>query len=810
MLATGPTHLHVHAYPSTYVSPPIHFQLPPDNHWVFKGREDKLSELDLHQGMSVLSGLTGVGTSSIAIRYLYLHQSKYKRCLYFDASKDLNAQYRKLVGPEGLSLFHSEEARTDEQIRNDVKTILAHPEGSYLVIYDNATIQNELAPFLPVGGKAKIIVASHQTEWEYFIKVEGLSLDDVKKFTSEKEISDRDLGALAAASGYLPIAVLQRIKYYQDSCGSKASPEIMYQREMPAGHQGVNTLNKFHVVLSQQTPLGRDILRCLAASPKTRAEIKASMAIPEVSPDFDTAWSLLRRYHLLSGGDVKTLHIVLREIVLTYTEAMAEGGLAMQAVEGTASSAASATGDPDFGMHNSIGGLTMHGGMHLNLGGGHLNVTSSLIRLGEVDAADLPAIQIAGVALAGVYPDGLPSVVAKASAGSASVESSVLNIGRVRPAAAAVAVAIGHASTASISMPAAAPAALSAIASAAPINLILGLQESLGESCIELSGYLQSPRWRDDQALKLSAVHLGNFLSEPVFNAALVKAKIQLALSALISDAGNFAKRISQPEAMELYAFFDRVIRILSAQVLKTPHDYSHDSVNLLEQFPQGEAEVRFKKFLADLVLMLEGASVGKTPSAILLAYAWPREENIFEAWVQPFLEKLREYLVAAGLNPELDFIDSTRGIPDFHSTALDDPSAFVFLFGTPSLRQKHDRGAGNVVCEEVNKIRRKFRKHKDHVKAINLFPKLKDYFHVLPDHFEYYTIINTWEQDRFYQNMKMLIATVLKVPPDHAAYNRKWEEFIPTAGPYNVARTLSVAGGAGSGPGLVMEGAGV
>lgn len=302
----------VHIYPAVPVTPSARFEFPRaegfplDNQLVFKGREELLEALhkrchspDL--SISVLSGLTGSGTSAIAIRYLFCHRAEYRHCFYFDARNPdaLHAQFRELAGGAGLDLFYSPSTMSDEELRHHVKTWI---EGlpSCLVIYDNAPTQAVLADFLPSIGNAKVIVASHQNAWQekWLLPVPEFSPEEAKRLGAETE-------ALTHRSGRLPVALLQYVHYFKTTLSENAPLRRIFKKAMPSGHPQENTWNKMKAVLDQQSGMGKEILKCLAKSADvTTAELKEIMELPSGDPKrlkaFGDAWAQLQQYYLVT------------------------------------------------------------------------------------------------------------------------------------------------------------------------------------------------------------------------------------------------------------------------------------------------------------------------------------------------------------------------------------------------------------------------------------------------------------------------------------------------------------------------------
>lgn len=302
--------------------------------------------------------------------------------------------------------------------------------------------------------------------------------------------------------------------------------------------------------------------------------------------------------------------------------------------------------------------------------------------------------------------------------------------------------------------------------------------------------------WKDDSAsrtLEKAEYALKFFLdTDTTRNQELIKHHLITLLSTMTSDHGAFSKRIGLTQAPRIDMIFHEIKTTIKTLIPSKPYDYKAFTIDLTKHLPEGEDLKRFETFLKELNSKIRKENIFP-PGTVFFAYAWLLEENkSSEHWVQEFLLKLRHYFDLAGLNPLLDIRDSHVGVSKFHAEGLDPLTSFVLLLGTPSLRQKHDRAKGNVICEEINKIRQKFEDHKENVKLVNLFPRIKDYRYIFPDSFEYYTDIHTWKVEDFYENMKELIRTIYKISIDNEVYKQAWNDFTSRMTPASAATSAA------------------
>ncbi len=147
------------------------------------------------------------------------------------------------------------------------------------------------------------------------------------------------------------------------------------------------------------------------------------------------------------------------------------------------------------------------------------------------------------------------------------------------------------------------------------------------------------------------------------------------------------------------------------------------------------------------------------TRPSVYIAYAWPtpeREED--ERWVQDFLKNLHDHLKKAGINAaKLDIVSNTYGanIYDFMKGAK--KSDYALIFGTESLKDKHDTGL-SAVCTEFIQILQK--RQQDVKKGLRrVFPILISGQHqdALPTEYERYITVRDWRQRDYLTNFQSM-----------------------------------------------------
>ncbi len=161
------------------------------------------------------------------------------------------------------------------------------------------------------------------------------------------------------------------------------------------------------------------------------------------------------------------------------------------------------------------------------------------------------------------------------------------------------------------------------------------------------------------------------------------------------------------------------------------------------------------------------------------MSYAWPIESNSeTESLVQPFLINLHAHLKLAGIYPILDLINyrDTDDIYSFSSMAND--TDFVLLFGTPSLRSKHEDPYWNpekiVMANTISKQHRDTLTSQHRVLPIILIGAIVDSFISI---FENIEVIDWCAGEYLAQLQNLLSDIYFQKHPSHE-YNKLWSSF--------------------------------
>ncbi|MFH9396675.1 FxSxx-COOH system tetratricopeptide repeat protein [Streptomyces sp. NPDC017556] len=200
--------------------PRIMGNVPPKNP-NFTGRESLLAaverQLTEDETTAVLPhalhGLGGVGTSQIAVEYVYRHSGEYNVIWWIPAEQEslILAALAELAA--GLGLEVGPQANTAvPAVREALRT--GKPFDNWLLVFDNAEDIESVRSYFPNGGPGKIIVTSRNREWERVATPLSVDVFDREESIAllqrrARGLSTHDAGRLAEALGDLPLAVEQ-------------------------------------------------------------------------------------------------------------------------------------------------------------------------------------------------------------------------------------------------------------------------------------------------------------------------------------------------------------------------------------------------------------------------------------------------------------------------------------------------------------------------------------------------------------------------------------------------------------------------
>jgi tetratricopeptide (TPR) repeat protein len=193
----------------------------------FLGRDDaveKISEaLSSYKGrvaITALSGLRGIGKSTLAAAYAERHRREYRATWWISAQMD--SSMRTDLVSLGVRLGWVGAEDKEEPALAAVMERLRHEGSGILLIYDNAIDARTIKPYLPLGGEAGVLVTSNADAFREIAEPVQIRLwpnnigaDYLLARTGRK--TERPAAeALSEALGGLPLAHAQAAAYCEN------------------------------------------------------------------------------------------------------------------------------------------------------------------------------------------------------------------------------------------------------------------------------------------------------------------------------------------------------------------------------------------------------------------------------------------------------------------------------------------------------------------------------------------------------------------------------------------------------------------
>lgn len=193
--------------------------------------------------------------------------------------------------------------------------------------------------------------------------------------------------------------------------------------------------------------------------------------------------------------------------------------------------------------------------------------------------------------------------------------------------------------------------------------------------------------------------------------------------------------------------------------------------------------------------LASEVAQGNKTPT-VYFAYAWPVEERVQqESFVQPFLRTLQTHLKMAGVRSAyLDITTNRYGANIYEYMQKTQSSDYVLIFGTPSLKKKHDTGLSAVCTELIHILLKRQEDLKGEESLRRVFPILLSGSHreSFPPEFERYITVRDWRQGGYLEHFQYLYLELFALPPGNylEATQQFWNEALQ-GGPKELSKMM-------------------
>jgi transcriptional regulator with XRE-family HTH domain len=244
------------------------------------GREDLLARLEMaleggtEPGVVVLSGMGGVGKTSVAAEYAHRHLDK--RPVAWQMRAEHEAVLRQQLAELAVQLG----GRDVTDLRNPVAAahaVLASSRRRWLLIFDNAPDEASVLQFLPPSGPGRVIITSQSQHWSRptVLDVPVLEPDVATRYLLARTGEPDHTAAreLADELGGLPLALEQAAAYMQGAGKSMTSYLSEFRRRRadllrrkPTGPPSVAATLSLAISRLQEagSPVAVDLLRLLS------------------------------------------------------------------------------------------------------------------------------------------------------------------------------------------------------------------------------------------------------------------------------------------------------------------------------------------------------------------------------------------------------------------------------------------------------------------------------------------------------------------------------------------------------------------
>jgi tetratricopeptide (TPR) repeat protein len=218
---------------------PVPGVIPPATRY-FTGRQQLLEELDrllATEGVVVLAGLGGVGKTQLAVHWLRSHEDGLGLVWWVRGERTVTITEDLAALADQRQLCEASASLADKLAA--ARHWLEQTPG-WLLVFDNATSPATLAPYLPTGGRGRVLVTSRRPHWPYAtMDVRPWPRGEAEQFLTAHSPTDLESArGLAELLGELPLALEQARAYLAATPHQPPAAYLEQLRRELAGRTG--------------------------------------------------------------------------------------------------------------------------------------------------------------------------------------------------------------------------------------------------------------------------------------------------------------------------------------------------------------------------------------------------------------------------------------------------------------------------------------------------------------------------------------------------------------------------------------------
>ncbi len=255
---------------------PVVFHIPHRRNPLFAGRAQLLSDLQasLTAGataavVQAIHGLGGVGKTQLAIEYAYRFGHLYDGVWWLNAETvdGITSGLASLAVRVGVAALETPIPEAAQLVLEWLRL----QGANWLVIYDNATLPQDVQNALPQGGDCRVLLTSRHPDWETVgtsLRVKPWERSESVAFLHESTAQDdsRSADTLAHELGNLPLALAQAAGYIRSTRTKMAKYLELYRTKRQELWQDEGAPNQYDKTIATTWGMALERLSVPAAA----------------------------------------------------------------------------------------------------------------------------------------------------------------------------------------------------------------------------------------------------------------------------------------------------------------------------------------------------------------------------------------------------------------------------------------------------------------------------------------------------------------------------------------------------------------